>query len=119
MHACPQMHIHNTHVLDQLVFCLLSPYVRIIEVSLVWSSYSTHVHRMVFLQMLTLHYKTSIVCIHSDPHPSGPIIGLATCFGIFFTITIAMSTVLLVSCVISSKKRRSDRGKYIYIGMYI
>ena len=60
--------------------------------------------------MLTLHYKTFIVCIHSDPHPSGPIIGLATCFGLFFTITVAMSTVLLVLCVTSFKKRRNEKG---------
>ena len=61
--------------------------------------------------MLTLHHKTSIVCILSDSHPSGPVIGLAICFGLFFVITIAMSTVLLVLHVTSLKKRRNVKGK--------
>ena len=51
-----------------------------------------------------IHYKIFIDCIHSDSHPVGPIIGLATCFGLFFVITVAISTVLLVLCVNYFKK---------------
>ena len=60
-----------------------------------------------------------IVCVHSDPHPSGPIIGLAICLGLFFAITVAMATVLLVLCMISFKKRRSEKGIRTYIDINI
>ena len=65
------------------------------------------------LQLQNIHYRISIVCIHSDPHPLGPIIGLASCFGLYFAITVAISTVLLVLHVKYFKKWRNEKGKYI------
>ena len=102
-HTCTHTHkcaYCTQHTCSRSACTLSFESLRITKVSLIWGSYYAYVH---------LHSSSSL----------GPIIGLATCLGLFFAIIIAMSTALLVLCVFSFKKSRNEKGKYVYICTYV
>ena len=77
----------------------------------------THVHKLVSVTVY-FYNENPTSNKYTGPHlyiliSPGLITALATCFGLYFAITVAMSALLLVCCVIFSKRKKNEKGAYI------